>query len=130
MNQTTGNANDIAQLTGKTITYFIVNEFGFPRAQVGRLVKAEVKPYAQYPQAICLQYIPKGKRKARGFWVLPNTDFAIWEGEHQVYANPVAETSTSAQGLICERWHTSFSSVFITNALKTPNCVYSQSNVK
>lgn len=36
-----------------------------------KAVTIEVKPYAQYPKALAISFLEKGKRKPTGFWATP-----------------------------------------------------------
>ena len=60
---------------GEAFTMYLMGELGFGvRKYEGWLVEHGRKPYAQYPDAPFVKFVPKGKRKPRG-----------WQGSYRPY---------------------------------------------
>ena len=57
---------------------------GYPVTLHVTMKRAEVKPYAQYPEAIYLDYRAKRCRTDRQYVLMPDKSFVIWEGHIQV----------------------------------------------
>jgi hypothetical protein len=117
------NYNEIASKLeiDKTYTIFSYNDFGFAYAFTFKLVKVEVKPYAQYRESMVIHYIRKGKRKAQGVRFHGDINrFAIWEG----IVNPNVEMFNApvsySNGVTVQRsYGMSFSPCYMETALKS-----------
>jgi hypothetical protein len=106
---------------GNTYTIFSYNDFGFAYAFFFKLVKVEVKPYAQYRESMVIHYIRKGKRKAQGVRFHGDTNrFAIWEGIVNPNTEMFNEPSISSNGVTVQKsYGMSFSPVYMERALKS-----------
>jgi hypothetical protein len=65
---------------GKKYTLASMGEFGFPHAMNFVLTKIDFEKYAQYNDAVKIQYKGKGKRLERAQWLLPYSQVIIWPG--------------------------------------------------
>lgn len=61
-------------------TLLIETTLGIIVSRKVKITKADMRDYAQYRNALNLNYIPKGKRSKVGFVFLPEQRFAIIEG--------------------------------------------------
>lgn len=105
---------------GKSYTLVKYGEFGFPYSVQFKLIKMEIKPYAQYTESLLLYFVVKGKRKQSGIRLYGNNRLAIWEG----FENPNVEMFDAPvmgeSGLIVKKsFGTSFDSSYMSRALKS-----------
>ncbi|WP_145949574.1 hypothetical protein [Paenibacillus sp. Y412MC10] len=76
---------------------------GFPVSIQLTVNKAVVEPYAQYPEALHLNYRAKRRRSDSTLVFLPNRSFIIWEGHINVDSNMWGNASRTASGVITRR---------------------------
>ncbi len=98
----------------ENVTLFHEGMFGFNKVEC-RWVEVEVRPYAQYAEAVHVRFVEKGKRKVHGF-VCAGLDghFAILAGYGHPSLGPSAfvrkdEVSTVSRWASCDpRWAMGF----------------------
>ncbi len=61
------------------VTIYTLGMFGYNKAE-GTKLEVTIKPYAQYPVAAMIVFVPKGKRKNRCFVDSNNPSTVILEG--------------------------------------------------
>lgn len=78
---------------GKQYTLVSMGEFGFPYAIQMKLTGVEATKYAQYDDAVQIDFIVKGKRKETGIRFYGSKKLVIWEG----FVNPNVEMYGAAK---------------------------------
>lgn len=113
----------------RKVTIYIEGMFGFSHVEASAC-EVEVRPYAQYPRAVHLTFIPKGARKPRGTVKYPHGDrtgagVVMLEGwghpENLVEVfRRVDENGGITRYLSCDpRWATEFNEAFDAYVAKT-----------
>ena len=115
-----GNVEDVKNLVGKKVTIYIMSEFGFPASHQVKITNVKIAPYAQYPEAITVQFRKPRQRKDRGFIVLPHRDFIIWEGWFEVNTEMFVKKEEK-RGLVTQESRLCFDSQYTHTALNSVN---------
>ncbi len=100
---------------GKQVTIYSKSSFGVNKFE-GKILEFGQQPYAQYPNATFVKFIPKGKRKPYGFIEGYNPYFVIIEGYNHpntldAFKQVSEEVQASKYSCYDERYLTEFDEV-------------------
>lgn len=104
---------------GKKYTIWFFNDFGFPCTMQIRLVKVEVRPYAQYPEVVVLSCVPKGKRNAWSTVIKPGQNFIVWLGWIEVKADMYVKSEITKEGYTVRESRLCFDQVYMEDAINS-----------
>ena len=76
----TGSVHSRDILTAPKATLYFINDWGMKITREVKDLEIEVKPYAQFPHALAVTFVDRGKRKRRGFWQTSYPSLVVLKG--------------------------------------------------
>lgn len=94
-----------ATITLSKATLVLHSEFGMGHIVIHvRDLTIEVKPYAQYRNAIKCAFVPKGKRNRRGMWQTYAPSLVVLDGHVEIAKSEMfGTTETTSSGVMIQR---------------------------